>query len=390
MIRRLLLDNLGVALRALVARPGRMALMAAGPLLGVGVIVGSIGVLQSTTGELREALRRLGTNMVIAAATEGRLPTEATERVASVPTVTGVTALGTVGGVVVSPAPPTGELAVPPANQVFTADPALLGVLEVGLVWGRTLGDFDEEAVTPAAVLGGGVAERLWLENPGLRTLYLGDHPFAIVGVLEKSTLYPEIDAAVLIPTSTAQEIFGADPRPLNLLVRVEDGAARRTAEVLADTVTYGAPVNLRVFIPTDLLEAQTQIDRTLAGAVLGLGLLAMLVGGFGIANVMLISVMERRREIGVRRALGHFRVVIALQFLTESALVGLVGAATGGVVAGGFVLAVSAARGWTAVLDPLVVAGAVAAAVVVSILAGVYPAIRAARLQPLDALRAE
>lgn len=387
---RSLLDDLTVALRNLIARPGRMALMAAGPLLGVAVIVGSIGVLQSTTGELRASLQRLGTSLVIVSAADGRLPAEAAERAARVPTVSGVTALGSVGGAIVSSGPPTGQLTVPPATQILTADPELLEVLEIDLVWGRTLSDFDEGAMTTAAVIGQGVAERLWLEGPEARTLYLGDHPFAVVGVLRRSPLYPDVDSAVLIPTSTAREMFGADPRPSSMLVRVEDGAERITAAVLDDSVTYGAAVNLRVSIPTDLLAARTEIDRTLAGAVVGLGVLAMVVGGFGIANVMLISVMERRREIGVRRALGHLRAFIALQFLTESALVGLIGAAAGAILAVGFVVAVSAARGWTVVFDPPLIAGAVAAAVVVSVLAGIYPAARAARLQPLDALREE
>lgn len=387
---RSLVDDLSVAIRSLVARPGRMMLMAAGPLLGVAVIVGSIGILQSTTGELRDALRRLGTNLVTVTVAEGRLPHEAAERAARVPTVDAVAALGSVGGTMVSAAPPTGQLAVPPANQVLTADPQLAGVLEIGLAWGRSLRGFDEEATITAAVIGGGVAERLGLESPEVRTLYIGGYPFAVVGVLERSVLYPEVDSAVLIPTSTAQQVFGADPRPAALLVRVEDGTERRTAGLLSDAVTYGAPLNLRASVPSDLLAAQTEIDRTLAGAVVGLGLLAMVVGGFGIANVMLISVMERRREIGVRRALGHTRGVIAFQFLTESGLVGLIGAGLGAALAAGFVVAISTARGWTVVLDPLVVAAAVAAAVMVSLLAGMYPAARAARLQPLDALRDE
>ena len=387
---RSLLDNLSVALKSLVARPGRMLLMAAGPLLGVAVIVGSIGVLQSTTGEVRESLRRLGTNLVVVSAAEGRLPVEAARRVAGVPSVNKVTAMGTVGGALVSAAPPTGELTLPPATQVLTVDPELARVLEVDLEWGRTLSDVDEQARTTAAVIGDRVAERLLLAEPDVRTLYLGNHPFGVVGVLERSVLHPEINSAVLIPTSTAMEVFGADPRPATLLVRVDDGTERRTARVLSDAVTYGAPPNLRVSVPTDLLAAQTQVDRTLAGAIVGLGLLAMVVGGFGIANVMLIAVRERRREIGIRRALGHPRAVIALQFVTESGLVGLIGAVTGGAVAIGFVMSLSMARGWRVVLDPMVVAAAGAAAVVVSVLAGLYPAVRAARLQPLDALRDE
>lgn len=387
---RWLLDDLWVALRAVTTRPGRMLLMTAGPLLGVGVIVGSIGVLQSTTGQLREALRQLGTNLVIVDAADGRLPPQAAKRVAGVATVTGVAALGRVDAITVSAAPPSGELVVPPANQVMTAGAELLEELEIGLRFGRTLNATDEAEATTAVVIGDRVAQHLFLEGPALRTVYLGDHPFAIVGVLEQSVLYPEVDSAILMPTSTAAEMFGANPRPDTLLVRVQDGAVRSTAELLADAVTYGAPANVRVFVPTDLLAAQTEIDRALAGAVVGLGLLTMVVGGFGIANVMLISVIERRREIGIRRALGHLRVAIAVQFLTESALVGLVGGVAGAALAAAFVAVVSAGKGWTAVLEPLVIAGAVGAAIFMSVLAGVYPAIRAARLQPLDVLRGE
>jgi putative ABC transport system permease protein len=387
---RWLLDDLRVAVRALTARPGRMVLMAAGPLLGVAVIVGSMGVLQSTTGHLREALRNLGTNLVVLEAGAGRMPPQAVERVASVSTVEGVAALGTVGAALVSAAPPMGELAVPPANQVVTADENLLTELEIGLRWGRPLRVSDESTRATAVVIGTSVARRLLLEGPDLRTVYVGGHAFAIVGVLETSPLYPDIDSAVMMPRSTAQEMFGAPPRPDRLLVRVEDGWVGATAEVLADTVTYGGATDLRVFVPSDLLAARTEIDRTLSGAVAGLGLLAMVVGGFGIANVMLISVIERRREIGVRRALGHLRIAIALQFLTESALVGLMGGVAGAVVGAMFVAAVAAARDWVVILDPLIVAGSVVAAAVLSLLAGAYPASRAARLQPLDALRAE
>jgi len=159
---------------------------------------------------------------------------------------------------------------------------------------------------------------------------------------------------------------------------------------MLSTVVTFGGPGSPTVRIPADLLAAQAEIDRTLAAAVLALGLLAMVVGSFGIANVMLISVMERRREIGVRRALGHQRRVIGAQFLVEATLVGVVGGLVGAAVGVGFTAALSAVRGWVPVIDLRLAAMAAAASVLITTLAGVYPASRAAHVEPLDALRAD
>lgn len=365
--------------------------MAVGPFLGVAVIVGAFGVLESTTGELRAELARLGTNLIIAEA-EGseRLPAEATSRVARIPTVVGVSGFATVAGAGVAAADLPGADLAPVAQQILAADPDLLEIFDIDMALGRSLSPADEIAETMAVVVGMEVARELQVDPSQPQTIYLGSYPFAVVGVLEPSILYRPLDVAALIPKSTAARIFGTDPRPSTMLVRVQDGASRPTAELLATVITYGGPGSPTVIIPADLLSAQTEIDQTLAGAVWALGVLTIAVGGFGIANVMLISVLERRREIGVRRALGHLRTVIAAQFLLEAAVVGLLGALMGAAVGAGFVLLVARARDWVAVLDPIVMMSAIVAAVAVSILAGLYPSIRAARLEPLEALRSD
>lgn len=386
-------ELLGVALAGLRARPLRTLLMAAGPGLGVAVIIGAFGVLQSTSGELRTALERLGNDLVVVTATDGedpRLPVEAANRVAGIPSVEGVTATGAVRGISAAAVSLPDGLPNPIANAVLSADARLLEVLETGVALGRVLGPADEAGATTAAVVGARVARLLGIGPGEMQTVYLNEHAFGVVGALEPSILLSDLDFAVLIPASTAERVFGANPAPSQLYVRIEDGAVREAAEILGVTATYEGSGLPSVSIPADLLAAQAEVDRTLAGAVWGLGLLAIGVGGFGIANVMLISVLERRREIGVRRALGHLRSVIAAQFISEAVLVGLLGAAVGAVIGATFVVVVSEVRGWVAVVDPLVLAAAMGASVLVTALAGVYPAIRAARMQPMDAVRGD
>ena len=383
-----------IATQGLRARPLRAVLMSLGPLLGVAVIVGAVGVLTSTKGELRAALDRLGSNVITVESGEGLgtavLPAEAGERVRSMPNVEGVAALGSVEGVTVEAAGDDGDLLDPIATRVLTAGPDLVDVLQLSKPFGRVIGPADESAVTRAAVIGGGVAEQIAFGAGAVPVIYVGDYPFAVVGVVETTALAPELHTAVLIPSTTAEVLFGTDPRPAKLIVRVSDGYAGRIAPLLATVVTFGGPGSPTVRIPSDLLAAQAEVDQTLTAAVLALGLLAMLVGSFGIANVMLISVMERRREIGVRRALGHRRTVIGAQFVVEAALVGVAGGVVGAALGIGFTALLSALRGWVLVVDVTLAAAAAGASVVITTAAGVYPAIRAARVEPLEALRAD
>lgn len=386
---RALVDVLGVALGALAARPGRALLMAVGPLLGVAVIVGAIGVLTSTNGELRAALRDLGGNVAIVSGGDARLPVESAERVRGVNTVEHVGGAQTVVGLSATTVEFAGSVGPVASNQVMVVDTQVLDVVDAELMWGRRLEAFDEDAATTAVVVGWEVAQQIPIAPESLQVLHIAGQPFGIVGVLERNILAGDLNRAVLIPRSTAQSLFGLEAGPTQLYVRIRDGAMAETATLLPTAVTFGERRVVQVSIPTELLEAQAAIDQTLAGSVIGIGLLSMVVGGFGIANVMLISVLERQREIGVRRALGHRRIAIAAQFLTEGTLIGLLGATLGAGVGTAFVAAIARTRDWTFDLEPRVVGGAAAAAVIVTILAALYPTIRAVRIQPLDALRA-
>jgi putative ABC transport system permease protein len=388
---RSLYDVIWVAASALRARPLRALLMAVGPLLGVAVIVGAIGVLQSAEGELRLALRDLGRNLAFVSAFDDRLPVEAMDRVKAIDSVQAVGGAATVPAAIATTGQIPGDIPPRVSPIVLTIDPELLDVLDAELAWGRPIGRHDDDNAITAAVLGSEVAEAMPLDPDSIQGLYINDHEFGIVGVLEPTLLGAELNQAVLIPRSTAETLFGLQPGHSHIYLRIDEQAVTETAQLLATAITYGEQgVPIGVSIPADLLEAQTAIDQTLAGSVVGLGLLAMVVGGFGIANVMMISVLERRREIGVRRALGHSRAAIASQFLAEGVLIGLVGGALGAATGIGFVNLVARSRGWVGFIDsPLVVAG-MAAALVVTLIAALYPTMRAVRLQPLDALRAD
>lgn len=389
---RSLLDVLWVAWSAVRSRPLRAVLMAIGPLLGVAVIVSAFGVMESASGDVRAALRDLGRDLALVTAPGDTLMSvEARDRIASVPTVEGVAGIAPVGGVTARSTnlerSDRGQIAF----AVFRIDPELTRVVETSLAWGRPLLPHDEEAATGAAILGSEVASRIAFDPEELTTVYLDEQPFGIVGALESSLLAPELDQAILISHASAQRLTRTVSGYSHFYVRTHEDVASVTAEVLPTAVSLGAPgQSPTVTLPADLLAAQVAIDRTLAGAVIGLGVLAMLVGGFGITNVMLISVLERQKEIGVRRALGHSRLSIGAQFLIEATVIGAIGAVVGGAIAMAFINLFAKTRGWVTILNPQLTLAAVAGAIAITVLAALYPATRAMRLQPLEALRGE
>ncbi len=240
----------------------------------------------------------------------------------------------------------------------------------------------------PAVVLGDKAARRLGIDKAGPDArVWLGGHWFTVVGILDPVELAPELDSAAVVGFEVAEKLLGFDGHPTTLYERSTEASVDAVRNVLPRTANPQHPEEVQVSRPSDALAARAAADTAFTGLLLGLGAVALLVGGVGVANTMVISVLERRQEIGLRRALGATRGQVRLQFLAESLLLsllgGVVGALLGAAVTGGY----AATRGWPMAVPGWVLAGGVAATLVIGTIAGVYPAVRAARLAPTAAL---
>ncbi|WP_433351955.1 ABC transporter permease [Microtetraspora malaysiensis] len=270
----------------------------------------------------------------------------------------------------------------------YAADLDLLTALKARVAVGNWLN--AATARYPTVVLGHTAAARLGVTRPSPDTQVLvGDTYHTVVGILDPVELAPELDTAVLVGGETARLRLGFDGRPTTIYVRSRDDAVVRVRDLLAATANPEHPSEVKVSRPSDALAAKQAADQAFTGLLLGLGAVALLVGGVGVANTMVISVLERRGEIGLRRALGATRGQIRGQFLVEavvlSALGGLAGAVLGCLVTAGYALS----QGWQTAIPLSAVAAGVGATVVIGALAGLWPAVRAARLAPTQALSA-
>jgi putative ABC transport system permease protein len=239
----------------------------------------------------------------------------------------------------------------------------------------------------PAVVLGSDAAEHLGVARPGVN-VWLGERWFTVVGILATVTLDPDLDSAAIVGFDVAEPLLGAERSPTTIYVRADDDQVDQTRDLLAATANPQHPEEVEVSRPSDALAARAAAKSAFTALFLGLGAVALLVGGVGIANVMVISVLERRSEIGLRRALGATRRHISAQFLTESLLLAVLGGVGGAALGAAVTTAYALSRGWPAVVPPLALGGAVGAALAIGAVAGLYPAMRAARLPPTEALR--
>lgn len=384
-------DTIRVALSGLSARPLRAVLSALGIAVGIAAMVSVVGISASSQERVNQQLRALGTDMLtISAGTsfsrgQAKLPVNAVDMVARIDQVEKASATGTIPGVAIYR-----NQGIDPnqtnALAVFAAHTDLLDTIGGEVAGGRWL---DEAlAEFPTVVLGSTAAELLGIARfDGSVNVWLGGDLFTVVGILEPTPLAPELDMAALIGWTIAVELFGFDGSPTTVYERSHESSVDLIRSLIPATVNPSNPEGVAVSRPSDALAAQAAVDETLTTLLLALGGVALLVGGIGVANTMVIAVIERRSEVGLRRALGATRAHIRRQFLGESILLSTLGG-VGGAALGGAVTAVFAStRGWAFALPLWVMAGAAVATVVVGGLAGVYPAARAARMSPTGAL---
>ncbi|MBH5333365.1 ABC transporter permease [Streptomyces pactum] len=370
-------------------RPLRVFLSALGIAIGVAAMVAVVGISASGRSEVDRKLDELGTNVLRAAPEESadgasaRLPKEAVTSIRRIGPVRQAAATGAVDSAKVyrNEHIPIGRTS---SVEVLAAGHGLLPAVGGRVRTGRWLGTATEEY--PTVVLGAEAARRLDVHTPGIR-LRLGDTWFSLVGVLEPAPLAPELDNAALVGWSAARAYLAFDGHPSTLYVRAEDSQVKAVRGVLAATVHPEKPSAVVVSRPSDALAAREAAESALTGLLLGLGGVALIVGGVGVGNTMVISVLERRPEIGLRRALGATSGQIRGQFVTEALLLSALGGLGGTVLGTGITGAYATARGWPTQVPVWATAAGVGVTLLIGALAGLYPAVRAGRMAPAEAL---
>jgi putative ABC transport system permease protein len=369
----------------------RAGLSALGIAIGVAAIVAVLGLSASSQAGLLAEINQLGTNLLTVnngqSITGGtvELPTTAPALVGRISGVQHVQSTGTVTGVGAFrnpfiPSVETNGLTV----QAASLD--LLPVLATTLAEGHYLNAATaQEAV---AVLGATSAQLLGIGRvyPGER-VWVGDRWFYLAGILRPAVLAPAVDSALLVGYPAAERYLGFDGHPSTIYLRAQNERVNAVDSLLAATGNPENPSGVSVSQPSAALVAQADAKGALDGLFLGLGAVALLVGAVGVANIMVISVLERRSEIGLRRALGATRGNIRTQFLSEAILLGLVGGAVGVALGAASTAVYAHVKHWATVIPTEAWAGGIAASVAIGALAGLIPAIRAARLSPTHAL---
>lgn len=381
-------DLAAVGVEGLRGRPLRAVLSALGIAIGVAAMVGLVGISTISQAGLMAEIQKLGTNLLTVSpgttllGKDSRLPGTAESMVARIPGVTGVSAVGLVPNATVRRTDK-----IPPATtngiSVHAARTNLLTALSGTVRSGTFLNEANSRY--PVVVLGSVAANRLGFERAGGH-VYVAGRWLQVIGILNKLPLAPEIDRSALVGWSYASQL-GFDGYASTLYERSTNETVLSVRAVLAATVNPQHPEEVQVSRPSDALAAEAAANTAFNALFFGLGAVALLAGGVGIANIMVISVLERRQEIGLRRSLGATRGQIRLQFLTESVVLSVLGAASGVLIGLIICFGFAVYRGWPLALPAQAIGGGVVASVVIGVVAGLYPARRAARLTPTEAL---
>jgi putative ABC transport system permease protein len=390
--KRLRPSDLGrIASVGLRTRKLRAGLSALGIAIGVAAIVAVLGLSASSSAGLLAEIGKLGTNLLTVTPGQSlagqtvELPTAAPGMIARIGPVTQVEDTGSVTGVNVYrspliPAIDTNALGVQAASL------GLLPVVRTSIAQGHYLN--AATAREPVAVLGAAAAQLLGIDRvfSGER-IWLGGQWFYVAGILSPSVLAPVIDNSVLVGFPAAERYLGFDGHPSTVYVRAQTDQVDAVHDVLAATANPENPGGVDVSQPSAALVAQADAQGALNNLFLGLGAVALLVGAVGVANIMIISVLERRSEIGLRRALGATKGHIRIQFLAEAILLALIGGAVGVGLGAGSTAVYASAKGWTVVVPTVAWTGGLGSAVLIGAVAGLLPALRAARMSPTEAL---
>ncbi|MFF9506285.1 ABC transporter permease [Streptomyces sp. NPDC014724] len=383
-------DILRVGAVGLRARRARVVLSALGIAIGIATMVAVVGLSESSRAGLMAQLDRLGTNLLTAEAGEDpmgkpvKLPRNAVAMVERVGPVQHATATADVDARIRRSDVVPQERTAGVTAQAARID--LLSTLGGEVDTGAWLDPADERL--PVTVLGAVAAQRLGITRTG-ETIMMNDTRVVVVGILKPFELVPTLDRVAMVGFPAAERYFGFDGHPTTVFERSTDASVEDVRAILARTISPGNEASVRVSRPSDALAAKAATDKGLTTLMLGLGAVALLVGGVGVANTMVISVLERRQEIGLRRSLGATRNAIRLQFLTESLLLSALGGATGALLGAAATFGFARVQGWTAVVPPWSLAGGLVATLLIGVIAGLYPAIRASRLHPTVALNA-
>ena len=380
--------RLGTA--GLRARPARAALSSLGIAIGIAAMIAVVGISASSGAKLAEQLSALGTNMLSAApgttlaGESAAFPESTVAKVREIPGVESASSVSRID-VPVYRSRLSDEAATGGITLLVPGD-GLLDVVGADIASGA----WFTPATTPypTVVLGVRAAERLGISSPGAQ-IWIGGSSYTVIGILDAVPLAPELDAAAFISDDTARESFGWDGSPTTVYERSTDETVETVRSLLGPTIAPEHPNEVEVSRPSDALAAKNAADQAFTGLLVGLGSVALLVGGIGVANTMIISVLERRREIGLRRALGATRGHIRVQFLAEALLLSAIGGVLGAAIGAWVTALVAGLNGWPFALPPIAVGLGIGATLAIGAVAGLYPAIRAAKTPPTAALNA-